>query len=219
MQKVEKLKVQPTREADNKHMAIVDTSTKSINLFPIRSHVKDLLLSADHRSLRKLIWGHGHHIGIIGYPAPCRVAEVGQYQRDRCMAINDQTIQAAITKVLEYTTLLDPDIITFERPMHENPNAVAIYFINVRTGGGMLFHKTGKQAGKLWSGVKFDPADIPEMVKQQDVKLIPNRVSRDPNRIPSEVDNILAQATPRTPQPTTSMPSPEPSSSTKGHEL
>ena len=78
----------------------------------------------------------------------------------------------ALTKVFEYTTSIDPNIVTVEMPMHEGPYQRATYYIDKTTGSSFYFHKDSKQAGKLWSGTIFDPADIPKMLKKPEVKVI-----------------------------------------------
>ena len=78
----------------------------------------------------------------------------------------------ALIKVFEYTTFMDPNIITAEMPMHECPTQKATYFIDQTTGSYMCFHKGGKQDGKLWTVVRFNPKKIPDMLQKSEVKVI-----------------------------------------------
>jgi len=45
----------------------------------------------------------------------------------------------ALIKVFEYTTFMDPNIVTAEMPMHECPTQKATYFIDKTTGSSLYF--------------------------------------------------------------------------------
>lgn len=95
-----------------------------------------------------------------------------KFHRVNCWAMTDRNIKEAIIKVFEYTTVMNPNIVTVEMPMHEAPSQRAIYFLDKTTGSALYFDKDGKLAGKLWSGAAFKPAKISEMLKQPEVKII-----------------------------------------------
>ena len=57
-------------------------------------------------------------------------------------------------------------------PMHKCPTHEVTYFIDKTTGSSLSFRRDSKQAGKLLSNATFDPADIPKMLEQPEVKVI-----------------------------------------------
>jgi hypothetical protein len=167
-------KSMPTGKLDQQNLEMYDFTTKKVQPFQYYSR-EGIPLSADQRSLRKLIYGHASELGLsdLMNRIPCPIQlDSNKFQRVNCWAITDRNMKDALTKVFEYTTSMDPNIVTVEMPMHEGPYQRATYFINKTTGSSLYFHKDGKQAGKLWSGAIFDPADIPKMLKQPEVKVI-----------------------------------------------
>ena len=164
----------PTAELDKPNLKKYDLTTQTIQPFQYRSR-EGITLSADHRSLRKIIYGHAPELGLSDLinriPCPIQL-DSNKFQRIDCWAITDRNMKDALIKVFEYTTFMDPNIITAEMPMHECPTQKATYFIDKITGSSLCFHKGDKQDGKLWSAAKFDPEMIPDMLNQPNVKII-----------------------------------------------
>ena len=164
----------PTAELDKPNLKKYDLTTQTIQPFQYRSR-EGITLSADHRSLRKIIYGHAPELGLSDLinRIPCPIqSDPGYFQRTDCWAITDRNMKDALVKVFEYTTFMDPNIITAEMPMHECPTQKATYFIDKITGSSLCFHKGDKQDGKLWSAVAFNPNEILSMLQRPDVKVI-----------------------------------------------
>lgn len=159
----------PTLILDQLNIEQYDFTTQKTQPFGFQSR-EGLTLSADHRSLRKIIYGHGTDLDISDLidriPCPIQL-DPDKFQRTDCWANTDKNMKAAILKVFEYTTFMNPDIIT-----HESPTQQATYFIDKNTGVALCFHKGSKQDGKLWTAVKFDPNKISSMLQQPKAKVI-----------------------------------------------
>ena len=164
----------PTGKLDQQNLEKYDFTTQKIQPFHYRSR-EGILLSVDHRGLRKIIYSHAPELGlsdlISRIPCPIQL-DPNKFQRIDCWAITDRNMRDALIKVFEYTTFIDPNIVTAEMPMHECPTHKATYFIDKTTGSSMYFYKGGKQDGKLWSVARFNPDEIPSMLQQPQVKVI-----------------------------------------------
>lgn len=168
------VKSTPTGKLDQQNLEMYDFTIKKVQPFQYFSR-EGILLSGDHRSVRKLIYSHAPELGLsdLMNRIPCPVQlDPDKFQRVDCWAITDGNMKDALIKVFEQTTSMDPNIVTVEMPMHEAPSQRATYFIDKTTGSSLYFHKGGKQDGKLWSGASFNPANIPKMLKQPEVKVI-----------------------------------------------
>lgn len=165
----------PTGKLDQQNIEKYDLTTKKVQPFQYFSR-EGILLSGDHRSVRKLIYGHAPELDLPDLmsriPCPIQSDPTNKFQRVDCWAMTDANLKEALVKIFERTTSVDPNIVTVEMPMHEAPAQRATYFIDKTTGSSLYFHKDGKQDGKLWSGASFDPADIPRMLEQPEVKVI-----------------------------------------------
>lgn len=134
-----------------------------------------LTLSADHRSLRKIIYSHPEELGftdlISRITCPIQL-DPNKFQRSDCWAVTDNNMKEVVIKLFESTTFQNPNIITTEMPMHECPTNRATYFIEKNTGASMYFQKGGKQDGKLWSVTRFDLDIILTMLNHPSVYVI-----------------------------------------------
>ena len=164
----------PTRQLDQQIIEKYDLTTKKIQPFQYYSR-EGILLSGDHRSVRKLIYGHAPELELPDLMSriPCPTqSDPDKFSRVDCWATTDANLKEALVKIFERTTSVDPNIVTVEMPMHENPAQRATYFIDKTTGSSIYFHKGGKQDGKLWSGASFNPAVIPKMLEQPETIVI-----------------------------------------------
>jgi len=165
----------PTGKLDQQNIEKYDLTTKKVQPFQYFSR-EGILLSGDHRSVRKLIYGHAPELDLPDLmsriPCPIQSDPTNKFQRVDCWALTDANLKEALVKIFERTTSVDPNIVTVEMPMHEGPAQRATYFIDKTTGSSLYFHKGGKQDGKLWSGASFDPDEIPKMLEQPEVKVI-----------------------------------------------
>jgi hypothetical protein len=164
----------PTGKLDQQNLEKYDFTSQKIQPFNFRSR-EGILLSADHRALRKIIYAHAPELGLSDLinRIPCPIqSDPDKFQRITCWAITDRNMKDALIKVFESTTFMDPNIITVEMPMHECPAQKATYFIDQTTGSSLCFRKGGKQDGKLWTAKGFDPDKIPSILQQPEVKVI-----------------------------------------------
>lgn len=164
----------PTGQLDQANLQKYDFTTEKVDPFTFISR-EGLELSADHRSLRKIIYSHPEELELMDLinRIPCPVQpDENKFQRLDCWAITDRNMKEARKKVYEFTKFQNPNIITAEMPMHECPTNRATYFIDQNTGAAMYFRRKGKQDGKLWSVKRFDPDSISTMLNNPDVKLI-----------------------------------------------
>ena len=151
-----------------------DFTTKKVQPFKYSSR-EGLTLSADHRSLRKIIYSHPKELGLTDLISriPCPIqSDPNKFQRLDCWAITDNSMKEAAIKLFEFTTFQNSNIITAEMPMHECPMNRATYFIDKNRGASMYFRKGGKQDGKLWSVTRFDPDSISTILDHPSVDVI-----------------------------------------------
>jgi hypothetical protein len=164
----------PTGKLDQKNLEKYDFTTKKVQPFKFWSR-EGILLSADHRSLRKIIYSHPGELGLTDLvnriPCPGQ-SDPKKFQRLDCWAITDANIKEAVIKLFQFTTFQNSNIITAEMPMHECSSNRATYFIDKNIGVAMYFHKGGKQDGKLWSLTTFDPDGITAMLNKPNVYII-----------------------------------------------
>ena len=165
-------KSMPTGKLDQKNLEMHDFTTKKVQPFQYFSR-EGILLSGDHRSVRKLIYSHAPELDLPDLMSriPCPIqSDPDKFQRVDYWAMTDANVKEALVKNFERTTSIDPNIVTVEMPVPEAPAQRATYFMDKTTGSSLYFHKGGKQDGKLWSGANFNPANIPKMLDQPEVK-------------------------------------------------
>ena len=122
----------PTWKLDQDYFKKFDFTTQRIQPSTFTSR-EGLILSVDHRSLKKIVYSHPDLLELYDLinRVPCPIqADTTKYCRKVCWAITNEGISQGLLKVFRQTTFKNENIITVQMPMLECPLDLATYFIN-----------------------------------------------------------------------------------------